>query len=214
MAEAKRTTIDAGEVERFSALAAEWWNPERQIPPAAQVQSGPARLYPRPGGGALRPRPAMRPGRSRACASSTSAAAAACFASRWRGSAPKSSAPMRPPPTSRSRGCMPPKPASTIDYRATTAEELADAGEKFDVVLNMEVVEHVADVGLFIAALRRDGEARRHHVRRHHQPHAEGAGPGHHRRRIRAALAAARHPPVWQAGTPGRAGKGARATPA
>ena len=43
-------------------------------------------------------------------------------------------------------------PASTIDYRATTAEELADAGEKFDVILNMEVVEHVADVGLFVAA--------------------------------------------------------------
>ena len=30
------------------------------------------------------------------------------------------------------------------------AEALADAGEKFDVVLNMEVVEHVADIGLFI----------------------------------------------------------------
>ena len=39
----------------------------------------------------------------------------------------------------------------TIDYRAATAEDLADAGEKFDVVLNMEVVEHVADVGLFVA---------------------------------------------------------------
>jgi 2-polyprenyl-6-hydroxyphenyl methylase/3-demethylubiquinone-9 3-methyltransferase len=38
-----------------------------------------------------------------------------------------------------------------IDYRATTAEDLADAGEKFDVVLNMEVVEHVSDIGLFIS---------------------------------------------------------------
>ena len=37
-----------------------------------------------------------------------------------------------------------------VDYRATTAEELADAGERFDVVLAMEVVEHVADLGLFI----------------------------------------------------------------
>ena len=37
-----------------------------------------------------------------------------------------------------------------IDYRATTAEDLADAGEKFDVILNMEVVEHVADVDLFV----------------------------------------------------------------
>ncbi|KDB02538.1 3-demethylubiquinone-9 3-methyltransferase [Defluviimonas sp. 20V17] len=32
-----------------------------------------------------------------------------------------------------------------IDYRNVTAEALAAAGERFDVVLNMEVVEHVAD---------------------------------------------------------------------
>src|SRR5690606_8089077 len=38
-----------------------------------------------------------------------------------------------------------------VDYRMTTAEDLADAGEKFDVILNMEVVEHVADKELFIA---------------------------------------------------------------
>ncbi|MET0536496.1 MAG: bifunctional 2-polyprenyl-6-hydroxyphenol methylase/3-demethylubiquinol 3-O-methyltransferase UbiG [Xanthobacteraceae bacterium] len=39
-----------------------------------------------------------------------------------------------------------------IDYRATTAEALAEAGERFDVVLAMEVVEHVADLGSFVAA--------------------------------------------------------------
>ena len=32
-----------------------------------------------------------------------------------------------------------------IDYRHAAAEDLADAGETFDVVLNMEVVEHAAD---------------------------------------------------------------------
>jgi 2-polyprenyl-6-hydroxyphenyl methylase/3-demethylubiquinone-9 3-methyltransferase len=37
-----------------------------------------------------------------------------------------------------------------IDYRATTAEALADQGERFDVVLAMEVVEHVTDVSLFV----------------------------------------------------------------
>jgi 2-polyprenyl-6-hydroxyphenyl methylase / 3-demethylubiquinone-9 3-methyltransferase len=37
----------------------------------------------------------------------------------------------------------------TVDYRCTTAEALADAGERFDIVLAMEVVEHVADLGLF-----------------------------------------------------------------
>jgi 2-polyprenyl-6-hydroxyphenyl methylase / 3-demethylubiquinone-9 3-methyltransferase len=38
----------------------------------------------------------------------------------------------------------------SIDYRGTTAETLAEAGESFDVVLAMEVIEHVADVGLFV----------------------------------------------------------------
>jgi 2-polyprenyl-6-hydroxyphenyl methylase/3-demethylubiquinone-9 3-methyltransferase len=37
-----------------------------------------------------------------------------------------------------------------VDYRPVLAEELADAGERFDVVLAMEVVEHVADVSLFV----------------------------------------------------------------
>jgi 2-polyprenyl-6-hydroxyphenyl methylase/3-demethylubiquinone-9 3-methyltransferase len=32
-----------------------------------------------------------------------------------------------------------------IDYRFTTAEDMAAAGEQFDIVLNMEVVEHVAN---------------------------------------------------------------------
>jgi 2-polyprenyl-6-hydroxyphenyl methylase / 3-demethylubiquinone-9 3-methyltransferase len=38
----------------------------------------------------------------------------------------------------------------TIDYRAVAAEALAQSGGVFDVVLAMEVVEHVADLGLFI----------------------------------------------------------------
>ena len=37
-----------------------------------------------------------------------------------------------------------------IDYRATTAEALAEAGERFDIVLAMEVVEHVADLAAFV----------------------------------------------------------------
>jgi 2-polyprenyl-6-hydroxyphenyl methylase/3-demethylubiquinone-9 3-methyltransferase len=37
-----------------------------------------------------------------------------------------------------------------VDYRCTTAEALADAGERFDLVLAMEVVEHVSDVDLFV----------------------------------------------------------------
>lgn len=39
-----------------------------------------------------------------------------------------------------------------IDYRHTTAEAMAEAGEQFDVVLNMEVVEHVADPLMYLTA--------------------------------------------------------------
>ena len=42
-----------------------------------------------------------------------------------------------------------------IDYRNVTAEALADAGEAFDIVLNMEVVEHVADPLAYLTACRR-----------------------------------------------------------
>jgi len=38
-----------------------------------------------------------------------------------------------------------------IDYRCTTAEVLADAGEQFDIVLAMEVIEHVADARIFLS---------------------------------------------------------------
>jgi 2-polyprenyl-6-hydroxyphenyl methylase/3-demethylubiquinone-9 3-methyltransferase len=42
----------------------------------------------------------------------------------------------------------------TIDYRCTTAEAmaetLAETNENFDIVLAMEVIEHVTDVGLFV----------------------------------------------------------------
>jgi 2-polyprenyl-6-hydroxyphenyl methylase/3-demethylubiquinone-9 3-methyltransferase len=39
-----------------------------------------------------------------------------------------------------------------IDYRAIAAETLAASGERFDVVLALEIVEHVADLDAFIAA--------------------------------------------------------------
>jgi len=38
----------------------------------------------------------------------------------------------------------------SIDYRLAPASSLADSGAQFDVVLNMEVVEHVADVDAFM----------------------------------------------------------------
>jgi 2-polyprenyl-6-hydroxyphenyl methylase / 3-demethylubiquinone-9 3-methyltransferase len=40
-----------------------------------------------------------------------------------------------------------------IDYRVADIDRLAGAGERFDVVLALEILEHVADRGAFFAAL-------------------------------------------------------------
>ncbi len=149
MPEARRTTIDASEVERFAALAAEWWNPNGKFKPlhkfnpvrlawirdhvAMRFGRDPRAARPFEGlrfldigcGGGLLCEPMARLG-----AEIVGADAAATNIEVAKLHAAESSV--------------------TIDYRATTAEDLADAGEKFDVVLNMEVVEHVADIDLFI----------------------------------------------------------------
>lgn len=149
MPEARRTTIDASEVERFAALAAEWWNPNGKFKPlhkfnpvrlawirdhvATRFGRDPRAARPFEGlrfldigcGGGLLCEPMARLGAEivGADAAATNIEVAKLHAA---------------------------ESGVTIDYRATTAEDLADAGEKFDVVLNMEVVEHVADIDLFI----------------------------------------------------------------
>ena len=48
-----------------------------------------------------------------------------------------------------------------IKYRCITAEELSNENKKFDVILNMEVIEHVSDLNLFMESceklLKKDG---------------------------------------------------------
>lgn len=48
-----------------------------------------------------------------------------------------------------------------INYQCTSVEELAESDNKFDIILNMEVVEHVADVDSFLESsgnlLKKDG---------------------------------------------------------
>jgi 2-polyprenyl-6-hydroxyphenyl methylase / 3-demethylubiquinone-9 3-methyltransferase len=150
MAEARRTTIDAAEVERFSQLSAEWWNPNGKFRPlhkfnpirlayirdrvAARFGRDPRAARPFEGlrfldigcGGGLLCEPMARLGAEvvGADASATNIEVARLHAA---------------------------EAGVKVDYRAAAAEDLADSGEKFDVILNMEVVEHVADVELFIA---------------------------------------------------------------
>jgi len=149
MSEAAKTTIDQSEVDRFSAMAAEWWNPSGKFRPLHKFN--PVRLAyirdkisekfgrdpkaPRPleglrvldigcGGGLLSEPMARMGGTVLGADASEKNIAIARIHSEQSG--------------------------VPVDYRAVTAESLAADDEKFDIVLNMEVVEHVADVPFFI----------------------------------------------------------------
>ncbi|NOT42329.1 MAG: bifunctional 2-polyprenyl-6-hydroxyphenol methylase/3-demethylubiquinol 3-O-methyltransferase UbiG [Alphaproteobacteria bacterium] len=145
----EQSTIDAAEVARFSALAAEWWNPHGKFgvlhkfnpvrltyirdEAAKHFARDPKGTRPFAGlrlldigcGGGLLSEPMARLGFDvlGADASEKNIKTAATHAAEGE---------------------------LTIDYRATTAEALAEAGERFDVILNMEVIEHVADLNLFV----------------------------------------------------------------
>ena len=149
-ASAGKTTIDAREIAHFSAIADEWWAPKGKFAPlhalnpirirfikeqaAARFGRDPKSARALEGlrvldigcGGGLLSEPMARLGAEivGADASETNISVAALHA--------------------REAGLA-------IDYRATTAEALAEAGETFDIVLAMEIVEHVADLDLFIA---------------------------------------------------------------
>jgi 2-polyprenyl-6-hydroxyphenyl methylase/3-demethylubiquinone-9 3-methyltransferase len=145
------TTVDQTEVDRFSAMADEWWDPTGKFKPLHKFN--PARLtyirdqaavhfgrdfnapFPLKGlsvldigcGGGLISEPVSRMGGIvlGADASATNIEVARLHASQT---------------------------GLEIDYRATTAEALAEEGNRFDIVLNLEVVEHVADRELFLNA--------------------------------------------------------------
>lgn len=150
MAAALHSSVDPEEVERFSRIAAEWWNPRGKFAPLhkfnpvrlafireralARFGRDPAARRPFEGlrlldigcGGGLLSEPMSRLG---------FAVTGADASERNIGTARAHAAEL----------------GLEIDYRATTAEALLAAGEgPFDVVLNMEVIEHVADPGEFL----------------------------------------------------------------
>jgi 2-polyprenyl-6-hydroxyphenyl methylase/3-demethylubiquinone-9 3-methyltransferase len=148
--EARRgSTVDQAEVERFSALAAEWWDPRGKM--AVLHKFNPVRL------GFIKEAACRRFGRDAkrldalaglrildiGCGGGLLSEPLARLGAAVVGADPAEAniAAARLHAT---------EAGVTVDYRATTAEALADQGERFDVVLAMEVVEHVADLGLFV----------------------------------------------------------------
>ncbi|MGO8154605.1 bifunctional 2-polyprenyl-6-hydroxyphenol methylase/3-demethylubiquinol 3-O-methyltransferase UbiG [Rhizobium leguminosarum] len=149
MTEGAKSTIDQGEVDRFSAMAAEWWSPTGKFKPlhkfnpvrlayirdkaCENFSRDPKSARPLEGlrvldigcGGGLLSEPVARMGASVVGAD----------------------------PSEKNIGIASTHAKASgvsVDYRAVTAEELTEAGETFDIVLNMEVVEHVADVEFFM----------------------------------------------------------------
>ena len=142
-------TVDPDEVRKFAILAKEWWNPRGKFAPlhkfnptrlkfvreeaARHFARDPKALKPFEGlslldigcGGGLLSEPMARMGFT-----VTGADASADNIEIARAHAAQSGVP--------------------VDYRFTTAEALAGAQESFDVVLNMEVIEHVADPELYL----------------------------------------------------------------
>lgn len=143
------SSVDPAEVAKFSAIAAEWWDPSGKFAPLhkfnpvrlefirreAAARFGRSGLRPFEGlslldigcGGGLLSEPMARLG---------FAVTGVDASERNIGTARAHAA----------------QTGVAVNYRAATAEMLLAENLRFDVVLNMEVVEHVADVASYLAA--------------------------------------------------------------
>jgi 2-polyprenyl-6-hydroxyphenyl methylase / 3-demethylubiquinone-9 3-methyltransferase len=147
-------TLDPVERDRFAALASEWWDPGGKFRPLHQI--GPARLtflrdelvrhFHRPVG-SLRPLEGLRL-LDVGCGGGLIAEPLARLAAVVTGLDPGKENIEAARQHASAQGLA-------IDYRAGRVEDLAEQGLSYDAVICLEVVEHVPDVGAFLATCAR-----------------------------------------------------------
>jgi 2-polyprenyl-6-hydroxyphenyl methylase/3-demethylubiquinone-9 3-methyltransferase len=145
----RASSIDDAEVERFSRHAADWW--DARGPMAALHKFNPVRLA------YIRDKAAERFGREPKkldCLKGLRMLDIGCGGGILSEPLARLGAQMVGVDPSKENIAVASAHAQdsgvAVDYRATTAEDLAAVKERFDVVLAMEVVEHVVDVGAFV----------------------------------------------------------------
>jgi len=148
------STVDPAEIERFQRIAEEWWDPRGKFAPLHRLN--PVRL------GFIRDRAAahwQRDPLGEAPLHGLSLVDIGCGGglicepmARLGAEVTGIDAAERNIATARLHAAG---QDLAIDYRDTTAEALAEQGARFDIVLALEIVEHVADVELFLQCLGR-----------------------------------------------------------
>ena len=143
------SSVDPQEIERFEAMAADWWNPRGSM--RALHRLNPVRLR------YVRDQIAGHFGRSATALDGLKGLRLAdigCGAgllseplARLGGEVVGVDMAKANVEMARSHAA---RSGLSIDYRAVAAEDLEAAGERFDVVLAMEIVEHVTDAAAFL----------------------------------------------------------------
>jgi 2-polyprenyl-6-hydroxyphenyl methylase / 3-demethylubiquinone-9 3-methyltransferase len=148
--EARERTLDAEEVERFSRLASEWWNPQGKFRPLHQI--GPPRLS------FIRDSAVERFGRDAKALrplSGLTAVDIGCGGGLVSEPLARMGATVTAiDPAERNIAIAKGHAEGqglTIDYRPARVEDLVAEGHAFDIVACLEVVEHVPDAAKFIA---------------------------------------------------------------
>src|SRR6185369_4775979 len=146
---AAATTVDPAEVAKFSKLSEEWWDPKGKMAPLHKIN--PLRLtYIRDAAC----RKFERNVKSLNCLSGLRILDIGCGAGLLCEPFTRLGAQVigiDPSATNIAAARLhADKGHLSIDYRCTTVEEM-DVRERFDIVLAMEVIEHVTDVGAFLA---------------------------------------------------------------